>query len=802
MKAKLILKLLCFCLLPFAFCLSAFAQGTAFTYQGRLNDGANPAGGSYDLRFTMYDSSGGPTVASGPLTNSATGVTNGLFTVTLDFGANFPGADRWLEIGVRTNGVGAFSTLTPRQWLTPTPYAIYAGAAGSAGAAGAVTGSFSGDVNGTQGATVVGSVGGYLAATVASGASAANAATSVAMPGTIVKRDGAGNFSAVTITGSFTGNGGGLTNLNVTTLNGLDAGGFWKTGGNAGTTPSTNFLGTTDNQPVELRAGNLRALRLEPGASGKGAPNIIGGSQINFVAGGVVGATIGGGGATNYSGSSYTNSVTADFGTVSGGANNTASGFGYGATVGGGIFNTASGAYYATVGGGLNNTASGGYSATVGGGYGNTASGSYATVGGGYGNTASGSYYATVPGGLNNLAGGQYSFAAGQRAKAINDGTFVWADSQNADFSSTSSDQFLIRAQGGVGIGKNNPASTLDVNGTVTAAAFSGDGTGLTSLNAGHLASGTIPSGVLSGTYSSAVTFNNAGNSFTGNGSGLTSLNAGNLASGTIPSGVLSGTYGNAVTFNNAGNSFAGNGAGLTSLNASNIASGTLADARYSTNVALLSGAQTFGGTKTFSSELAATGGVRVNNTNLWFKGDGNHGLGWYGNGKPFAGVSNSIDGPVLFGFTGGALATEQFGSEHIAVQWSATSVTVNGTFNNNSDRHAKQAFTTVTPAEILAKVSRLPLCEWSYKVDTATRHIGPMAQDFYAAFNVGTDEKHIAPIDEGGVALAAIQGLNEKVESGKQKAETRIKKLEVENAELQQRLATLEKIVLAQKSN
>ena len=66
-------------------------------------------------------------------------------------------------------------------------------------------------------------------------------------------------------------------------------------------------------------------------------------------------------------------------------------------------------------------------------------------------------------------------------------------------------------------------------------------------------------------------------------------------------------------------------------------------------------------------------------------------------------------------------------------------------------------------------------------------RHLGPMAQDFYAAFNVGPDDKHIATVDEGGVALAAIQGLDEKVEVGSQKSEVRIQNLEAENAQLKQ---------------
>jgi hypothetical protein len=90
--------------------------------------------------------------------------------------------------------------------------------------------------------------------------------------------------------------------------------------------------------------------------------------------------------------------------------------------------------------------------------------------------------------------------------------------------------------------------------------------------------------------------------------------------------------------------------------------------------------------------------------------------------------------------------------------------VTVYGTFNNSSDRNAKQDFAPVSPSQILDKVLQLPISEWSYKTDSATRHIGPMGQDFFSAFNIGTDDKHIAPIDEGGVALAAIQGLNQKI--------------------------------------
>jgi hypothetical protein len=78
--------------------------------------------------------------------------------------------------------------------------------------------------------------------------------------------------------------------------------------------------------------------------------------------------------------------------------------------------------------------------------------------------------------------------------------------------------------------------------------------------------------------------------------------------------------------------------------------------------------------------------------------------------------------------------------------------------------------------------VVSLPLSEWSYKEDAATRHIGPVAQDFYGTFKLGIDDKHISPIDEGGIAFAAIQALNEKlVEKDKkvQQLEERLRRLE-----------------------
>src|SRR5262249_54747593 len=95
-------------------------------------------------------------------------------------------------------------------------------------------------------------------------------------------------------------------------------------------------------------------------------------------------------------------------------------------------------------------------------------------------------------GGSRTVAAGDYSVAAGRRAKAIHKGSFVLTDSTDADFASSGNGQFLVRAAGGVGIGKANPARALDVNGTVTAIAFTGSGTGLTGLDGANLAAGSV----------------------------------------------------------------------------------------------------------------------------------------------------------------------------------------------------------------------------------------------------------------------------------------------------------------------
>jgi hypothetical protein len=382
------------------------------------------------------------------------------------------------------------------------------------------------------------------------------------------------------------------------------------------------------------------------------SPNLIGGYSGNSVTVGPIGATISGGGM-----SSNPNRVTASFGTIGGGLGNTASGefvtiggggyntaSGYVATVGGGYVNTASGAYatvggghsnivtatYGTIGGGNNITVTG-ESATVGGGDGNTASGPQATVGGGDGNTARGrqatvgggvdntasgpqatvgggdrntasgdsatvgggavntasGYYATVPGGSFNTASGAYSFAAGHRAKAIHDGSFVLADSSAGDFESVRADSLRARFNGG-------------------------------------------------------ATF------------------------------VVNTTYDDWVRF--------------------------------------------------------------------WTTG--NH---------------------LIDTSTGAALS-------------------LSGYWLDVSDRENKENFAPADGQQVLARLAQLPITTWNYKVeDSSVHHMGPVSQDFYTAFGLGEDDKHIGTVDADGVALAAIQALYRRNQA-----------LEAENAAQQEQIADL----------
>ncbi len=369
----------------------ALAQGTAFTYQGRLNNGTNPANGTYDLTFALFSVSGGAGQVGPNVTNSAVAISNGLFTVALDFGANFPGANRWLEIGVRTNGAGAFTTLTPRQKLTAAPYAITASNLSGPLSSASLSGTYTGAIT----------------------------------------LNNAGN--------SFSGSGAGLTGVNAITLGGFGADSFWRLLGNGGTTAGLNFLGTTDDQPLEFKVNNTRAFRLEPNAT---SPNVIGGYSGNAVIGGAVGATIAGGGSSGAE--NIISDVSGSFGTIGGGAGNYVWDWIYGfGTIAGGQSNQALSRYssisggkanrtygsYDSIGGGVGNITtewdgSGGGYGSIGGGAGNGIHGLYATIGGGESNNIYNGIGVTIAGGSGNASGASGSTIGGGGGNLI-DGYYL-----------------------------------------------------------------------------------------------------------------------------------------------------------------------------------------------------------------------------------------------------------------------------------------------------------------------------------------------------------------------------------------
>jgi len=137
---------------------------------------------------------------------------------------------------------------------------------------------------------------------------------------------------------------------------------------------------------------------------------------------------------------------------------------------------------------------------------------------------------------------------------------------------------------------------------------------------------------------------------------------------------------------------------------------------------------------------------------------DRNHFISY---GNSWAGISG-FDGPLLVGVGGGMLAS----GANWTLRWNSTgNVSIRGTLSQGSDRSIKENFQSVDPAEVLSRVAALPITKWNYKDDPSAQHIGPVSQDFQAAFGLGSDDKSIATVDSDGVALTAIKGLNSKVD-------------------------------------
>lgn len=761
--------------------------GTSFTYQGQLKLDGDPVNDECWFAFRLYDDLAAADPVVTPLTTTTPiSVSDGLFTVNLDFGSGaFAGDARWLGIQVKC---GSESSYTPlgRQELTAAPYALYASAAGDA------------DL-----------------------------------------------------------------------LGGLPAGAFWTTGGNAGTDPTTHFVGTTDAVTLTLAVNGTPALRLVPTSD---TPNLIGGYSSNSVDDGAFGATISGGGDTGNA-----NRVTCNYGTIGGGYNNQA-------------------------GDDDGNPATSRFS-TIGGGEGNTASGDRSTVSGGQYNTASGNR-SMIPGGRDNVAAGNYSLAAGRRAHADHDGAFVWADATDADFASTVANQFAVRATGGVqlavGTGglrlepdntspnivgghdantvqagvrgatiggggtSNNPNQVTDYFGTVGGGrnnqAGDGDG-GLNDSLCATVAGGdanvawgywsfigggnanwagqvAVIGGGNRNVVSATTGFIGAGweNVITGTHMWYNNIVGGdeNLITGTVSWSSIVGGDRNEI--DSANRAFIGGGlqntitssggASVIGGGEANTASGDRSTIGGGDSNTASGGRSTIGGgySNEASGDYAATiaGGYNITATGSSSAVGGGRdniagGLratvpGGYqnvagGNYSFAAGrrAQANNNGCFVWGDSSDADIACDNDNRWVArasggVYFYTNSGLTSGMYlaaggsawNAVSDRARKENLEPVDTQALLDRLANIEISTWNYQSqDPSIRHIGPMAQEFNALLPDlgGEGDTYINSMDAAGVALAAIQGLY----GISQEQTDRIEELEAENAELYARLDDLE---------
>jgi len=829
----------------FAFSPLAFGQGAAFTYQGQLKVNGQPANGLYDFTFQLFDAAGGGNSFGGVLSTNGLSLTNGLFTVTLDFGpSTFTGPARWLQISVSPNLAGNFTLLDPRQRLTPAPYAIFAatsatvtnGAIGTAQLANAAVG----------GAQV--QTGAITAPLIASGQ--------------VVK-----SFNALTDNVTLTPG----ANITLNTIgNSLQISapntGGWGLQGTAGTSPTNGqFLGTTDNQPLEIKVNGLRAARVEfagdsledPDSTVDGAPNVILGAPVNFVAPGAVGATIAGGGASIFNGSTRINSILSSYGAIGGGMNNRiASGANRSVIAGGNNIDIGTNSSFSAVGGGDNNnigadsslsTIAGGinndigtnsFQSAIGGGGNNNvaANSSFSAIAGGnlndIGNNAP---YSSISGGLDNdvaadsrysaIAGGQRNQIASSSINSAIGGGFDNDIGTNSNYSTIAggANNWIVDGSGvsAIGGGSANVVANNSAGSTIAGGFGNGIGT-----NASMSSIGGGIGNIIRPSASAAVVaggqFNTVSNNahFAAIGGGVVNRIAEFARYATIGggsnnivdgwAGTIGGGEGNTV--HSMHGTIAG---GENHTIGTDALGGTIGGGIFNT-IGASGGAVIGGGNANRATNAFSTVGGGQSNTagGDWATvpgGDRNTAQGNYSfaagrRAKAFADGSfvwaDSQDADygsynpdeVRFRCRGGVYF---FGSGSDAVFWRPGFTS----WSISSDRNSKEGVKPINPQAVLEKVSRLPLTEWNFK-GHSQRHIGPMAQDFHAQFPLNDSETTIDGGDLHGVALAAIQGLNQKVNSESAALREELRRREAENAALKQRLEALEKIIRRMKSD
>jgi len=773
--------------------LHLHAQSTAFTYQGSLSDNSRPAQGFFDLRFSLWDSASGPSQVGDFVTVPAVETADGLFTVDLDFGADvFNGDPRWLEIAVGTNGDGTFTTLTPRQPLTSTPYAIRA-----AHFSGTVQAS---QLSGTLAAENIGE-GSITSLMLAQGAVGSNQLASSAVT-TAALEEG-----AVTAEKMITNSEWSTLSLANHSLSGRE--GF---GWSAAPIGSDHVIIGAQQGDKAAHLYNINGTLI---TAFNAPPDYVSWSVAAVGTDRVLlGARWGG---------IYTNEVKNAFlfstnGTllstfVNPAPTNTYS-FGMSLAALGTeavLIGSIPAAYLFNTNGTLITT------------FTNPAPTSASHFHGclvavGSDKVLIGDDRASA--GTNTLAGAAHLFSTnGVFLTTITNPTPEVGDEFGFSGAALGSDRMLISA----------PFDSRSAPAAGAVYLFSTNGTLLSTI--------TNPSLQAIEYFGWSVAAMGDDRVLVGAIYSPTETEGNSTTVWSFGAAYLFDTNGTLLTTftNPAPNSYDLFGYSLAAVSSDHVLIGTPRDDTGATDA----GAAYLFSLKSYTPDLVAEGvkfgsvtldkldssiGLWTRSGNNVYRQTGNVGIG---TASPRYALelsgSGAYDDPgaatfVLHNRVAGQrwqwhalddgsfqIADVNAGLTRLIIQTNGnveiggiTSIgdklEVNGSvgataFNTTSDRAAKEDFSPVDPQDVLAQVLALPVSQWRFKEDPGPWHLGPMAQDFQAAFDLGADDKHIATVDADGVVLAAIQALNQELADD-------LKTIDTENAELRRTLGELKHLI------
>lgn len=726
----------------------AASLGTAFTYQGQLKDGGSPANGPHEFEFSLWDDPDAGTQIGPSLTFDGIGanpppidVIDGLFTVELDFGAAaFTGEDRWLEIWV--NGV----PLYPRQPVLPAPYSIRSQSA-----------EFSDTTDSVPNTALSGTYDNALSLTnpanayAGSGASLTNLNAGSLSSGTVPNARLQGTYSQAlllanpgnNVHGFFIGDGQSITNLNASNIAAgnlnaarLPQSGTWSLSGDLNFTGAGLLYLDTANSRVgigTMSPGNRLSVSggatIDRNAQNTGTPA----NALRF-------GSDGSGEAVSSRRNPGPNQFGLDFYTD---AQNRMS-ISNAGNVGIGTIDPQQELHVV---------------------------GRMMLTGGVIQNGTSPIITTTQDMGFYSTISGRW-----MRFVTNNSPIRFWTNLTDGSAQSPPSGSAVmsILANGNVGIGVHSPQAPLHVT-----EGASGMGVILPGLRVQQNFLPPVTPSVIGGSSGNTVNVGVRGATIAGGGS--SSLDFFNHVSGDYGAigGGIKNIAGVHATVGGGGQNTASGNSSTVGGGAGNTAAGLQSTVVGGGSNQALGELSTIigGGGNTASGSYSVAAGRFARATH-----DGSYVLVDASPSERFSTATNRFHCHFANGyqlFTGGGLGVQALGN---ATSWSSI-----------SDRNVKQNFQPIDPIDVVERLAKVPIMHWTYIADEDnTPHMGPTAQDFFAAFGLGASDRHIATLDADGVLFAAVQGLYQMVhERGAEIASLRAEM----NAEIAAQQATIESL-------